>query len=84
MYFSCVYLTLSAMRRQSKNGAEQICFPKFCITNVKENPEHDCFQLFLPSSVVSFAVWMLTLDPVILEHYRLSLEKKKVTCNNID
>jgi len=54
----------------------ETCFPKFCITNAKGNTEHDCFQLLSPSSLVSFTVWMLTLDLVILEHHWQSLEKQ--------
>lgn len=53
----------------------EACFPKFCITSVEGTLEHDCFQLILPCSGLFFTVWMLTLDPVILEHYWQSLEK---------
>lgn len=45
------------------------------MTSVEETPEHDCFQLILPSSMLFFTIWMLTLDPVIIEHYWQSLEK---------
>lgn len=38
-------------------------------------PEHDCFQLILPISMLFFTIWMLTLDPVIIEHYWQSLEE---------
>lgn len=65
----------------------EACFPKFCITSVEGTPERDCFQLILPCSMLFFTVWMLTLDPVILECYWQSLEKLShsiIEIKNID
>lgn len=81
VFFLCVFdpACYEVTKQEWGRTNSKHIFLNFCITNVKGNPEHDCFELSLPSSMVSFTAWMLTLDPVILEHHWQSLEKQPRT-----
>lgn len=76
VFFLCVFDPACYEETKQEWGRTNLTrFPKFCITSVEGTPEHECFQLILPSSMLFFTIWMLTLDPVIVEHCWQSLEK---------
>lgn len=73
------------MKSQSKNGVGQICnmFSYILYYKCRRNFRAWLFLINLAQFHVTFTVWMLTLDSVILEHYWPSLETLSFTIGEI-